>query len=851
MRGKIDSREAVLLCALLMFVVGLCLQPMSESDLFFRLKVGQEILSRKGLLGRNLFSFTAPDHRDLDLAWAFEVGVALLYRAGGFKAVVIGKTIGIAVVFVAAFAICRRRGAGPIAAAIVLGLAALVMRERFVERPHIVSFAGEVVVLAAVARLGSPWTKRGVVVFALAMVVWANAHAGLFAGVLILALAGLGALATDRAMARRAFALGAIVVGAAFATPVGPRGLVRYLTLHLRLPGLHPVDEFRTATWRSDAPFFVWLAGVAVAVVATVFLCRRYAPKIPGAAPSSFTTGIHDLLPELLPGLGMTILGIASVRFSADAVLVTAPLLATRSSVLFRIVRSTAGLGPAGPGPVGLGSAGLGAAGPATRLERAAALATAFALLLTAAWPRLADARAGRPVLDLGVDSSQLPLDALRFVEQNGLRERMYNDFEIGSYLIFEGYPRYRVFVDPRLPAYPEDMHRLLGSFDLDRATWDAAMTRYGVESALLGYAGVNRRVAWWDPQTWALVYRAADARVFVRRRERWRALIAAHEIPATFDFTVENGTTTWPIDTRPALSPVSDCEWQRRLGDLLFDLDHAVFGRAGPHYERALEVPGCLAPKDEAKLAAWLGAVDLADQRFDRAAGRLGRALTLLPDDTRTREPSDGIRGRRPTRRSRGRLGSRGRPGPRHAARRGGQRARAAPRRQSRPLGMSRATEGQPGQSQGRGTRGRTAPRRIVFRLFSRRQHAFGVLSAEVDGGGHGPRRGSVRFPRRARGLYERHRLPRHAVWRAGVRLVQRRSGPHVRCRGSPRPSARPGRLVHERRRLQVQGNGSDLRGRLLHVHGSPGWRRREQWRRCDRCGRIGVRDGRCGAGK
>ena len=74
------------------------------------------------------------------------------------------------------------------------------------------------------------------------------------------------------------------------------------------------------------------------------------------------------------------------------------------------------------------------------------------------------------------------------------------------------------------------------------------------------------------------------------------------------------------------------------RLGDLTFELDGARLGRAGPHYDRALEVAGCLAPASEARLTAWLGAVDLGARRYDRAVARLDRALVLSPDDTRTR---------------------------------------------------------------------------------------------------------------------------------------------------------------------------------------------------------------------
>ena len=135
----------------------------------------------------------------------------------------------------------------------------------------------------------------------------------------------------------------------------------------------------------------------------------------------------------------------------------------------------------------------------------------------------------------IGLDTRELPLAAIAFVDANGLRDRMYNDFEIGSYLLFEpagGYPRHRVFVDPRLPAYPAEFHRLLGVFqclhrllgrsDLTRAEWSAAMDGFGVQTALLAYAGINPRVSWWDPERYALVFREADARVFVRRLPRF-----------------------------------------------------------------------------------------------------------------------------------------------------------------------------------------------------------------------------------------------------------------------------------------------------------------------------------------
>ncbi len=142
--------------------------------------------------------------------------------------------------------------------------------------------------------------------------------------------------------------------------------------------------------------------------------------------------------------------------------------------------------------------------------------------------------------------------------------------------------------------------------------------------SALLAYAGINRRVAWWDPERWALVFREGDARVFVRRLARHLPLIAAREIPATFTFSLEEGTATVPLLPRPAASPVPECQWQSRVGDLSFELDGAASPRVLAAYDEALSAPsGCLSAADEARLCAWRAAMALA-------AGDGAGALTM-----------------------------------------------------------------------------------------------------------------------------------------------------------------------------------------------------------------------------
>ena len=605
-RRPLRALPAAALFAVLLFVfvAGLCLRPMAESDLFFRLAAGREILRRHGLPGTNLFSFTYPDYPNLDTAWLFEVGAVVLHRLGGFPALVLAKTLIVLAAFGVAYRLCRARGAGALASVAALAAAGFAGHERFVERPHLFSLLGEVAILSAIDTLAgqSPRPVRAGGLAIASVVVWANLHAGVFVAPMLLLLAALGAGAERHggSAARLAFtAVGA--AAATLATPVG-FGIVHYLRLHLRLPALHPVDEFRPPSWTSDAPLIVFALVTALAMTVAALADR---PQRPRWQP-------------LLPVGGLGFLALRSVRFGADFALAAAPLLAVALTSVGRRLR-----------PVALRN---------HFPVDAVATSLLVGLLAGATFvPRLA----GTVPPGLGLDTRELPLGALAFVDAHGLRDRMYNDFEIGAYLIFDpvnGYPRHRVFVDPRLPAYPEEMHRVLGRADVSRDEWAAAMDGYGIESALLAYAGINRRVAWWDPERWALVFREGDARVFVRRLPRHLPLIAAREIPATFTFSLEEGTATVPLVARPSASPVPECQWHSRLGDLSFELDGAASPRVLAAYDAALSAPsGCLSAADDARLSAWRAAVALAAGEGTGALAMADRALAHGDRDVST----------------------------------------------------------------------------------------------------------------------------------------------------------------------------------------------------------------------
>jgi hypothetical protein len=565
------------LVVLLVFVAGRCLVPMDETDLFFNLRLGEIVLQTGHVPTTNLLSFTHPDAPDVNLAWLFQVLLALAHRWGGIPGTVVLKTLFAVGTWAVLYRVARRRGAHPAAAALALALAAWAAEPRFVERPHLVTFLGLALLLLAVERAESG-RPRMLWLFVPAALIWTNANSCFFLAPAILLLYAGGARLEGRAAdARRALLVALALLPFIFATPSGT-GCLRYLANHFRMPWVRPLEEYRVAAWPVDGPFFFLLAGVAAGA-----LLRRVPPR------------------WVVPLAALALLGSRRIRFVAEFSILAGPALAVVLTELARRV------------PTRALTAGAGAL-----------------LAVLAVAPRVRGQR-----LDLGIEPGLVPMEAIEFTDRHGLRQRMYNDLEVGSYLCWQGWPRHRVFQDPRINGYPDDFHAVLRRADLGRAEWQRLMDAHAVDAAMITYPGVNPRGALFAPAQWALIYRTAEALVFTRRTPARRALIAARELPLTFSYSPEGGLAVLPLPSSPGEVPA--CEWQRRLAD-----HHAGRGddpAARAAYQTALATPGCLA--DEAGARRALGAVALrqndparaleALQGLDDSVARTNRGYALI----------------------------------------------------------------------------------------------------------------------------------------------------------------------------------------------------------------------------
>ena len=137
-----------------------------------------------------------------------------------------------------------------------------------------------------------------------------------------------------------------------------------------------------------------------------------------------------------------------------------------------------------------------------------------------------------------GIGLKEGNLAALEFLRQENLRGPIFNNFDVGGYLIYGLYPRERVFVDNRPEAYPasffaEDYFPLL----VNDEKWRGSLNAHRFNAIVISHRGrsaagenfIVRRML--DPD-WAAVFFDKDILILARRYGPNQPVIARYELP-------------------------------------------------------------------------------------------------------------------------------------------------------------------------------------------------------------------------------------------------------------------------------------------------------------------------------
>ena len=497
-KALIGAALAALLCATVLFF--------SEKILFVTQDLGRHLMNgrlffeRHIIIPSNYYSYTEPDFPAVTHHWGAGVIFYAVYTAGGF--------VGLSVFFILMqtatvllfIGAARRRadwGYALFAAAAALPLIAL----RAEIRPEVFTtfFLGAAWYLLARVRDGS-LADGWLYLLPIIQLAWVNTHIFFPLGILCSACFMGDAFLEGRSV-RRYSAVLACAIGACFLNPFGWRGVAEPFLVFKEYGYMVAENQSVLFMWRRFGSGEYLHFGVALVLLAAL------------AAAALARGGGARLRVEAALGL---VCGLAAWRLSRCMALfgfVMIPACAAALQVSFD-----------------------SSSGRARRLAKGASLALAACGLMLNFTPQTGYASVwhGRKGIGL-LENAGASAD---FFIRQGLRGPVFNNYDIGGYLIFYLFPAEKPFVDNRPEAYSVPFMRdVYVGMQENEAVWKKYDERYRFNAIYFFRLDMT---PWAQPflvrriydDAWAPVYVDAFTIIFLRRTAANAEVIRKYELP-------------------------------------------------------------------------------------------------------------------------------------------------------------------------------------------------------------------------------------------------------------------------------------------------------------------------------
>lgn len=500
-----------MLAALLVFVA--CTHPvLFDYDLWYDLAMGRHIVDTGTVPHQGGWVWpndTLPAPWFANDEWGFCVASYAVHQAFGEEGLSLLLTALPASICILLGAVAARHRRAPwwaVGTAAALGV--LLLQPRLMPRPQLVTD----MLLAAFVLLGEG-PRRRFWMFPAIMLAWCNLHAGCFIGIVYLGLQWIGTWLSQlrggtedgRAQVRALAAALAASLLATCACPSGP-WLAVYFVDHVLV---HNFGVQIVAEWAPPAlgwtPLTAFLALAAAGLAAGRVRGRIEMRDI--AVVAFFAT-----------------LACRHGRASGELVAACLDILAVGLAAL---IPETGRL-----------QARLGRV-PAVAWQAVAAVALAIGLI----W--LVPQR-----LPLRACLYTYPDEAIAFLHQRRLPERVFNTFHFGGYLVWRAMPGHRPFIHGLNPTYSDLLYDDYITVSAGGAKAREVLDRWKVSCLLVGYGepgDITHQLLSWlqaDPR-WKLVYWDDTALVYVPRTETFRHL-------PSYDIVRPGDASAWtPNDPR------------------------------------------------------------------------------------------------------------------------------------------------------------------------------------------------------------------------------------------------------------------------------------------------------------
>lgn len=490
----VPSLGALLFCVTFLTLVFNPVGLLADGDTGYHVRAGEYMLRTHTVPKVDIFSYHTPALPWTAHEWLSEIIMALAHGAFGLSGVVVLFSLLLAVTVSLLFRTLRPSGTANLPAlGITLGVLC-ASQLHWLARPHVFSLLF-MLGWQHTLNLWQHGDRNRLYLLPPSMLLWVNLHGGFLGGFILLGAFLAGNLfgcwsgeAPERALCRKRVRELLVVTGACLtASLCNPSGY-QILFFPFRLVSnrflMDHVVEFLSPNFHEFLPFKYLLLFMIVLLA----LSRK---------------ALHPV--DLVLVLLFTNMALYSVRYIPLFALVSAPILMRHwpeggASPILRRYAATIGAWNAR-------SSGF--------FWPAAATVVVAAALATGA-------------LQHGFDPAREPVAATEFLLHEKIPGRMFNDDEFGDYLIYRGFPQYRVFLDGRSDMYGSDMVREYCAVNNFEPRWEQILERYRISWLFIGSGSALARYLASRPE-WVLIYADPVAKIFLKDLPLHRNLIAKY----------------------------------------------------------------------------------------------------------------------------------------------------------------------------------------------------------------------------------------------------------------------------------------------------------------------------------
>lgn len=484
------SASAVALVFVLGAVMVVALIPRLDTDMWWHLKVGHDIIRTGTVPTRDYMTFSFLGHAWTDHEWLPEVLMYSIYSVAGLWGLIVSFAVVITTTFALVYGAMRAKGVHPMLAAFVTAAAFMASIGSWGPRIQMLSLmflALYSVILDWYVRRPS---RRLLLVLPATMLLWANLHGGFVLGLVLIGATLVGESLNavsgrpnlDRLQLRD---LGVALAATFIITVVNPNTyrLLLY-PLAFILPNAYTNIIEESASPNFHLPVLMIFEALLLVLIASLAIAR---PRF------NWT--------HLLIVVGFTHLALSQVRNVPVWAVVVSPLVAYYLAMAGTVLLPTL-------------VARAGRRQPVTRPK--VIINIVLIILVLAVYASIGARYLGGNAL-ARTERQNFPVGAVRYMSRHQLPPRVFVSYSWGGYLLWHLFPRYRDYMDSRADTLFDNaiLSGYLTMYDA-RPGWRSTLNRDRIQDVLVERTAPLAQVLALDPH-WRLVYRDFESILYTR----------------------------------------------------------------------------------------------------------------------------------------------------------------------------------------------------------------------------------------------------------------------------------------------------------------------------------------------